>query len=154
APLPALGSGFECGTRDLLNQAHGLSAGQPQVQHRLLRWTFVVLDVGHALIELRREQAQLPALACYAETTAWRQAVRAVGRALVRLFNQPGHARWQRALARVEHAIECVQDTVEPFEAHFETSALRRVESYLHFIRTSLLDTRSPLAGLLPKLKK
>jgi uncharacterized membrane protein YccC len=154
APLPALGSGFESGTRDLLNQAHGLSAGQPQVQHRLLRWTFVVLDVGHALIELRREQAQLPALACYAETTAWRQALRAMGRALARLFTQPGHARWQRALARVEHAIECVQDTVEPFEAHFETSALRRVESYLHFIRTSLLDTRSPLVGLLPKLKK
>ncbi|WP_442964805.1 FUSC family protein [Pseudomonas sp. GXZC] len=154
APLPALGSGFESGTRDLLNQAHGLSAGQPQVQHRLLRWTFVVLDVGHAIIELRREQAQLPTLACYAESTAWRQAVRAMGQALVRLFLKPEHKPWRRALAAVEQAIECVQHSVEPFEAHFETSALRRVESYLHFIRTSLLDTRSPFAGLLPKLKK
>ncbi|NWD24171.1 FUSC family protein [Pseudomonas yamanorum] len=146
APLQALGSGFESGTRDLLNQAYNFSAGKPLVQHRLLRWMFVVLDVGHAIIELRREQAQLPDDPRYAESMPWRQAIRAMGRALIRLFVKPGPQHLQRALASVEHAIECVHQTREPFAAHFETSALRRVESYLHFIRTSLLDPQSPLA--------
>lgn len=146
APLPALGSGFESGTRDLLNQAHGLSVGQPQVQQRLLRWTFVVLEVGHAIIELRREQSQLPDLDCYAEAMLWRQAVRAMGRALIRLFVRPGPKQWRRALAAVERAVHTVQHTEEPIDAYFERSVLRRVESYLHFIRTSLLDPHSPLA--------
>lgn len=145
APLPALGSGFESSTRDLLNQAYNFAAGRASVQHRLLRWTFVVLDVGHAIIELRREQARLPAQACYAESMPWRLAIRAMGRALVRLFVKPGPGYLQRALEAVEHAIECVQQTDEPFAGNFETSALRRVESYLHFIRTSLLDPQSPL---------
>ena len=40
--------------------------------------------------------------------------------------------------------------TDEPFAPHFDTSALRRVKSYLHFIRTSLLDPQSPLAAFAP----
>jgi hypothetical protein len=52
-------------------------------------------------------------------------------------------------LIAVDHAISRVQATDEPFAPHFDTSALRRVKSYLHFIRTSLLDPQSPLAGYL-----
>jgi uncharacterized membrane protein YccC len=146
APLQALSSGFESGTRDLLNQAYGLAASKPQVQRTLLRWAFVVLDIGHAIIELRLEQSRLPAEPCYAESQAWRQAIRALGRALVRLFSKPGPGNLERGLAAVDHAIDCVQNTREPFASHFETSALRRVESYLHFIRSSLLDPDSPLS--------
>ncbi len=40
-----------------------------------------------------------------------------------------------------------MQDADEPFASHFDTSVLRRVKSYLHFIRTSLLDPQSPLAA-------
>ncbi|WP_134609809.1 FUSC family protein, partial [Pseudomonas aeruginosa] len=39
-------SGFESGTRDLLNQAYTFSAGRPDVQRRLLGWMFLVLEVG------------------------------------------------------------------------------------------------------------
>jgi uncharacterized membrane protein YccC len=56
----------------------------------------------------------------------------------------------ERALVAVDHAISRVQATDEPFARHFDTSALRRVQSYLHFIRTSLLDPQSPLAALAP----
>ena len=49
---------------------------------------------------------------------------------------------------RVAKRIGRVQATDEPFAPHFDTSALRRVKSYLHFIRTSLLDPQSPLAAL------
>ncbi|MGY2197984.1 FUSC family protein [Pseudomonas gingeri] len=150
APLQGLASGFESGTRDLLHQAHGVAAGDPQVQRTLLRWALVVLDVGHAIIELRREESALPADPCYHATQPWRQALRAMARSLIRLFVKPGAGNLARALARVEQAIRCVQETQEPFAAHFDTSVLRRVESYLHFIRTSLLASGSPLAIYVP----
>jgi len=149
--LRGLGSGFESRTRDLLHQAYGLAVGQPLVQSRLLRWMFVVLEVGHAIIELRKEQAILPVHPSYAESQPWRQAIRVMGRALARLFLQPTASNHERALVAVEHAISRVQATDEPFARHFDTSALRRVQSYLHFIRTSLLDPRSPLAELGPQ---
>jgi uncharacterized membrane protein YccC len=145
--LKGLASSFESRTRDLMHQAYGFAAGQPQVQRDLLRWMLVVLEVGHAIIELRKEQAILPVHPAYAESQPWRQAIRVMGRALVRLFLQPGHNNLQRALIAVDHAISRVQATDEPFAPHFDTSALRRVKSYLHFIRTSLLDPQSPLAA-------
>ncbi|MET0848985.1 MAG: FUSC family protein, partial [Pseudomonas sp.] len=145
--LKGLASSFESRTRDLLHQAYGLATGQPQVQRDLLRWMFVVLEVGHAIIELRKEQAILPVHPAYAETQPWRQAIRVMGRSLVRLFLQPSQSNLERGLIAVDHAISRVQATDEPFAPHFDTSALRRVKSYLHFIRTSLLDPQSPLAG-------
>ena len=148
--LRGLGSAFESRTRDLLHQAYGLAAGQPRVQSSLLRWMFVVLEVGHAVIELRKEQALLPVHPCYAESQPWRQAIRVMGRALARLFLQPSASNHERALVAVDHAIGRVQATDEPFARHFDTSVLRRVQSYLHFIRTSLLDPQSPLAAQAP----
>ena len=73
-----------------------------------------------------------------------------MGRSLVRLFLQPSASNLERGLIAVDHAISRVQATDEPFAPHFDTSALRRVKSYLHFIRTSLLDPQSPLAELAP----
>ncbi|WP_339432057.1 MULTISPECIES: FUSC family protein [unclassified Pseudomonas] len=146
--LKGLASSFESRTRDLLHQAYGLATGQPTVQKNLLRWMFVVLEVGHAIIELRKEQAILPVHPAYAESQPWRQAIRVMGRALVRLFLQPNQSNLERALVAVDHAISRVAATDEPFAPHFDTSALRRVKSYLHFIRTSLLDPQSPLAAL------
>ncbi|POA46763.1 FUSC family protein [Pseudomonas sp. MPR-ANC1] len=148
--LKGLASSFESRTRDLLHQAYGLAAGEPKVQKNLLRWMFVVLEVGHAIIELRKEQAILPVHPAYAESQPWSQAIRVMGRALVRLFLQPNASNLERALVAVDHAISRVAATDEPFAPHFDTSALRRVKSYLHFIRTSLLDPQSPLAALAP----
>ncbi|WP_213875226.1 FUSC family protein [Pseudomonas sp. dw_358] len=146
--LRGLGSAFESRTRDVLNQAYGLAAGKPQVQRSLLNWMFSVQEVGHAVIELRREQEKLPAHPCYAEDQPWRQANRAMGRSLVRLFIKPSAGNRERSLLAVDLAIERVQATPEPFAPHFDTSALRRILSYLHFIRSSLLDPQSPLASL------
>ncbi|MEP9317162.1 FUSC family protein [Pseudomonas sp. LABIM340] len=143
--LDGLVSSFESGTRDLLNQAYGVAARSPQMQRRLLRWTFVVLEIGHSIIELRVEQENLPNEPCYAQSSPWRQSIRAMGRALIRLFVKPCEANRERALAAVEQAIDCVKTTDEPRAPDFESSPLRRVLSYLHFIRSSLLDPQSPL---------
>ena len=66
---------------------------------------FLVLEVGQAIIELRLEQQRLPQEPCYAERTAWRRAIRPMGRALIRLFLQPGPSNRQRALHAVNQAI-------------------------------------------------
>ncbi|WP_110946931.1 FUSC family protein [Pseudomonas bohemica] len=150
APLRGIRSNFESRTRDLMHQAYGLAAGKPEVQRNLLRWMFVVLEIGHAIIELRREQDILPVHPSYAEWQPWRQAIRAMGRSLVRLFIQPDRHNLARSLYAVDHAIFCVQNSDEPFAPHFDTSPLRRVKSYLHFIRTCLLDPQSPLAAHAP----
>ena len=147
APLPRLGASFESQTRDLMHQAYGLAAGKPLVQRELLRWMFAVLEIGHAVIELRHEQALAPVHPAYAPWQSWRVAIRVMGRALMRLFIQPDPINLQRALAAVDHAINRVQHSDEPFAPHFDTSVLRRVKSYLHFIRSSLLDPRSPFAA-------
>ncbi len=147
APLRGIRSNFESRTRDLMHQAYGLAVSKPEVQRSLLRWMFVVLEIGHAIIELRREQDVLPVHPSYAEWQPWRQAIRAMGRSLVRLFIQPDRHNLARSLYAVDQAIYCVQTADEPFAPHFDTSALRRVKSYLHFIRTCLLDPQSPLAA-------
>lgn len=150
APLAAVNSGFESRTRDLLHQAHGFAVGSPAVQRSLLRWTLVVLDVGHAVLELRREEEKLPVFECYQHSQPWRQAIRTMGRALIRLFVKPGPRNLSRGLLAVERAIICVQEAKEPFASHFQTSPLRRAESYLHFIRTSLLASQSTFSGFSP----
>ncbi|AAO54745.1 putative Fusaric acid resistance protein [Pseudomonas syringae pv. tomato] len=139
APLKRLGSSFESQARDLMHQAYGLAIGKPLIQRELLRWMFVVLEIGHAIIELRHEQALLPIHPAYAGYQPWRIALRVMGRALVRLFIQPDAVNLQRCLAAVDQAIKRVQEADEPFASHFDTSVLRRVKSYLHFIRSSLL---------------
>ncbi len=83
-----------------MHQAYGLAAGQPQVQRDLLRWMFVVLEVGHAIIELRKEQAILPVHPAYAESQPWRQAIRVMGGSLVRLFLQPSASNLERGTDR------------------------------------------------------
>lgn len=150
AKLKGLVNDFESGTRDLLNQAHGLAVGRPDVQRRLLRWMFAVLEIGQGVIELRQEQATLPDEPCYAEDSEWRLGIRALGRALVRLFIQPDDGNRLRALEAVEQAIAAVRATPEPRAPQFDTSPLRRVLSHLHFIRSSLLDPNSPLAEKTP----
>ncbi|TWI56758.1 putative membrane protein YccC [Pseudomonas duriflava] len=149
-PLPGLANRFDSASRDLLNQAYGLANGNPAVQKELMGWTFTVQEIGHAVIELRQEQARLPDSERYAENTPWQQATRAMGRALARLFLKPSSGNLQRALNAVDSAIACVEEAREPDTQHFEESPLRRIQSFLHFIRTSLLDPHGPLASYAP----
>lgn len=149
APLPHLAPAFEGQTRDLLNQAYGVSAGRGEAQRRLIGWAFAVLEIGHAVIELRQLQARLPNAPRYAEGSAWRQAIRVLGRALVRLFLMPGAENLRRALAAVDAALAAVTVVTEPPELPYDESPLRQVQSDLHFIRSALLDPQGPLARYL-----
>ena len=141
-------SRFESGARDLMFQINALSPNEPDIKRDTLRWLFSVLEVGNAVIDLRREVAALPSHARYGKTTPWRVALRALPDALAALFERPREDRFASALAATADAIDEVQQVMADFApSREERHQLLRILSQLHFIRTALLDPQSPLAS-------
>ncbi|WP_250533761.1 FUSC family protein [Caballeronia sp. AZ10_KS36] len=138
---------FESRTRDVLSQIDALAAGRPALQREALRWLFAVLEVGRAVIDLRREIAALSDAPDHAAAQPWRRAIDATLDAVARLFDRPNTARFDAALRCAETAIADVQRHIaasnRPRE---ERHRLQRIASHLHFIRTALLDPESPFA--------
>ncbi|AOK29975.1 MULTISPECIES: FUSC family protein [Burkholderia] len=149
ARLAGLRSRFESGARDLMFQAHALSADQPGAQREALRWMFAVLETGNAVIDLRETLAALPDDPRYAPTMPWRRTIDTARDALAALFSRPAPARLDAALAATVDAIAAAQQALATFAPPRETRhQLQRILSYLHFVRTALLDPESPLAAL------
>ena len=143
-------SRFESGARDLMFQINALAQHEPELKRDTLRWLFSVLEVGNAVIDLRREVAALPADARYARSMPWRVSLRAMRDALAALFERPREDRFDRALAATADAIAAVQQMLAAFTPpREERHQLQRILSQLHFIRTALLDPQSPLESLM-----
>ncbi|HYS65790.1 MAG TPA: FUSC family protein [Paraburkholderia sp.] len=150
AGLSRVRSRFESGARDLMFQINALAQNEPELKRDTLRWLFSVLEVGNAMIDLRREVAALPADARYAESMPWRVSLRAMRGALTALFDAPRADRFDRALAATADAIAAVQQMLATFTPpREERHRLQRILSQLHFIRTALLDPQSPLEPLM-----
>lgn len=102
--------------------------------------------MGHAIIELRTElhgiRTETPDLlpaSAYAALNRLRQTIPA-------LFAEPSAATLEAALAANDATIVEVQSTIGPhYRERSERHRLQRTLSYLHFIRTALLDQQSPL---------
>jgi uncharacterized membrane protein YccC len=149
ASLTRLRSRFESGARDLVFQINGLAEGEPAFRRDTFRWLFAVLEVGNAVLDLRREIATLPADARYAARTPWRVAERKMRDAVAALFDRPGAQRMDAALAATAAATAAVQQLLTTFTPpREERHQLQRILSHLHFIRTALLDPQSPLGAL------
>jgi uncharacterized membrane protein YccC len=147
--LTRLRSRFESGARDLMSQINVLAEGEPVLKLNTLRWLFAVLEVGNAVIDLRREIATLPRDARYADSMPWRVAIRLMRDALATLFHKPRADRLIAALATTADAIAATQQVLATFTmARDERHQLQRILSHLHFIRTALLDPQSPLEDL------
>jgi uncharacterized membrane protein YccC len=147
APLARLRSRFESRARDLAFQAHALMEHDPDEQRDALAWLIAVLEVGHAVIDLRRELGELPVDARYARTMPWRRSISRAGKALTALFARPTDARLDAALAANFDAITATQQALSAFAPPREDRhRLQRILSYLHFVRTALIDPQSPLA--------
>ena len=144
-----LRSRFESGARDLMFQINALAEGEPELKLKTLRWLFAVLEVGNAVIDLRRELATLPADPRYAESTPWRVAIRTMRDTLAALFDHPRAGRMSEALLATADAIASTQLLLATFTpSRDERHQLQRILSHLHFIRTALLDPQSPLEAL------
>jgi uncharacterized membrane protein YccC len=149
ARLPRLRSRFESGTRDLMVQINALAENEPEFRRDTLRWMFSVLEVGNAVLDLRREIATLPADARYARTMPWRVAENSARRAVAALFDRPQTRRMDLALSATTDAIAAVQQLLMAFAPpRDERHQLQRILSHLHFIRTALIDPQSPLEML------
>ncbi|MBN3792536.1 FUSC family protein [Burkholderia sp. Ac-20353] len=149
ARLAGLRTRFESGARDLMHQAHVISADQPDAQRDALRWMFAVLETGNAAIDLRDELATLPPDPRYAATMPWRRAIETMRTALAALFSKPSADRFDATLAATEAAIDATRQALVAFAPpRDERHQLQRILSHLHFVRTALLDQESPLASL------
>jgi uncharacterized membrane protein YccC len=147
--LASLRSRFESGARDLVFQISALADGDASFHRDTFRWLFVVLEVGNAMLDLRREMSSLPAEPMYASKTAWRVAERRTRDAVAALFDRPDARRMHAALAATASATAAVQHLLTTFTpTREERHQLQRILSHLHFIRTALLDPQSPLASL------
>ncbi|NPT61866.1 FUSC family protein [Paraburkholderia elongata] len=142
---------LESGTRDLMHQANALTTDRPDVQAQMLGWMFTVLEVGHAAIDLRTELANLPDNACYAPSAAWRREIQRMLEALAALFGTPTRERLvasrEATSTSIDAALQMLDAAATPREDRHQ---LQRTLSYLHFIRTALLDPRSPLNISMP----
>ena len=148
---------LEGGTRDLMQQASMLTTERLHAPEVALSWMFLVLEVGHAVLELRDEIASMgivtPIRANTGEGGGWQQALRATRLDIEQLFRKPTVEQRMNTLRTTSHAIAVMQATIErvsagvaPFnEAHI--ASMHRIASYLHFIRSALLDPVSPLPG-------
>lgn len=147
APLARVRARFESRARDLAFQAHALMEHEPSEQRDALAWLVAVLEVGHAVIDLRRELSALPSDARYASTMPWRRSISRSSKALTALFARPSDTRLDAALAANFDAIAATQQALAAFAPPREDRhRLQRILSYLHFVRTALIDPQSPLA--------
>ncbi|OAJ59533.1 fusaric acid resistance protein [Paraburkholderia ginsengiterrae] len=150
AGLRRVRSRFESGARDLMFQINALAQNEPELKRDTMRWLFAVLEVGNAMIDLRREVATLPTDPRYATSMPWRVAMRSMRDELAALFDQPREERFDRALAATVDAIVTLQQMLATFTPpREERHQLQRILSQLHFIRTALLDPQSPLEPLM-----
>ena len=149
--LDGLPQRFQSGTHDLMHQLRLLLGGRLREQRRALRWMLVALEVGHAVIDLRRGAAD----ADYIGTLdgRWQGCVDRVLADLASLFERPDPERLNRALVSVLLATGVAQQVLDVVHTDRERRHdLQKLLSYLHFIRTALLDRDAPLGVVARRL--
>jgi uncharacterized membrane protein YccC len=147
--LDNLGNGFESGTRDLFSQIDAFSGKRDDFRQQGLQWLFAVLEVGHAVIDMRNEVLLLAVGGRNAAHAECRRTVSKGLDAIARLFKRPTEARAANALSLIDQAIHSVGKLADAgSSSSADCDGLRRILSQLHFIRSALLDPQSPLATM------
>lgn len=141
--LTGLNQQFQSSTHDLMFQLRMLLMKRSEQHRDAVRWMLVTLEVGHSTIDLRNEALDAP----YAERLqpGWRTSIDAVRRDLAELFEHPDTGRLTYALASVDTAIRVAQSLRDSLRENPERRhRMQRILSYLHFIRSALLDRDAP----------
>ncbi|AIP06016.1 fusaric acid resistance protein [Burkholderia pseudomallei MSHR338] len=143
-PLQGLDQRFQSSSHDLMSQLRNLLMKRSRRHRDALRWMLATLEIGHAVIDLRREMQAFTA-AQPAQALRWRALIDAVREALPRLFETPDAHRLARALKSVNLAIRAVRHTQHLWYAvPDERRRMQRIVSCLHFIRSALIDQDAP----------
>jgi hypothetical protein len=107
---------------------------------------FSVLEVGNAVIDLRREVASFPRTKRFQRGPFWRDVVHGTCKSLESLYATPSSSSLRQALLLTANAITVVREHRQnPAVESNEQRQMQRMLSYLHFIRSALLDPQSPL---------
>jgi uncharacterized membrane protein YccC len=145
--LAGLGQRFQSGTHDLMHQLRLLLNGDRRAHRRALRWMLVTLEVGHAVLDLRREAGRAGWLS--ALDPRWEPALEQVLDDIARLFEQPDAQKVERALISVRAATWVAQEALDLVREERERRHdVQRLLSHLHFIRSALLDRDAPTGAL------
>lgn len=141
--LPDLNHRFQSSTHDLTSQLRLLLTRQSRRRKEAMRWMLATLEVGHAVIDLRRETD----LAHYAHAYRrdWRGSLEQTYGAIAGLFRDPDERRLQQAIECLRKTSAIAQDLLDTVHADRERRHdLQRILSCLHFIRSALLDKEAP----------
>lgn len=137
APLPGLEHRFESSTRDLLRAIAAAQNVRDAHDRLTLDWMFSVLELGRAVIHLRRG----------ARAFQRQGAQRVFGKctsAIERLFRQPTATNRNLAISTVTDAIDWIREEAPGQDAEaLPHHAMRLVLTSLHAIRITLLDNDS-----------
>ncbi|TDV26790.1 putative membrane protein YccC [Paraburkholderia caballeronis] len=145
--LDGLGQRFQSGTHDLMHQLRLLLSGRISAHRRALRWMLVALEVGHAVIDLRREAAHARYIGTLDDR--WPACVERVLADIATLFSRPDRRQLDRALVSVRAATWVAQQVLDAVHTdRGRRHDLQRLLSYLHFIRSALLDRDAPLGAI------
>lgn len=151
--LPGLNRRFQSGTHDLMFQLRMLLTPRSRRHRDALRWMLVTLEVGHAIIDLRKECAA----AAYVNQmdSRWNASIDDLRGDIARLFARPDKRRIARALLAVRAATWVAQDVLDRLRHDRDRRHdLQRMLSCLHFIRTALLDRDAPLGTLRTRVSR
>ncbi|WP_186131829.1 FUSC family protein [Burkholderia gladioli] len=154
APLDGLHARFQSGAHELASHLRQLLMKRSARHRQALRWLFVTLEIGHAVIDLRGELAPF-ATARAAGALRWLAPVRRALRLLPELFEAPDARRLLRAQRSVELAIRAILRARPAWDAiDGERRRMRRLLVGLHFIRTALLDRDAPFVRARRRLRE
>ena len=107
----------------------------------------VALEVGHAVIDLRREAAHARYIGTLDDR--WPACVERVLADIATLFSRPDRRQLDRALVSVRAATWVAQQVLDAVHTdRGRRHDLQRLLSYLHFIRSALLDRDAPLGAI------
>jgi uncharacterized membrane protein YccC len=141
-PVEGLQLRFDSGIRDFVLQIGARPATGRFSQGFLLAWSFASIEIGRAMIELRK---LMPTASLPPEWSTSEQQIRA---AVAHAFTSPSHDACQSALKAVEAALSALSSHRDSSPADSSTGTARvQLSSTLNAIRLSLLDNLVPLEG-------
>jgi uncharacterized membrane protein YccC len=131
---------LESHSRDIGHQLTALSTDDPEFQATAAAWMFTVLDVGHAVLELREDITHIP--------EAWQDtsgACKDAVEAIAVLFDSPTAAHLAAARGAVEQALSMLRDAARHKRSTSEARAtFECMSGYLHFIRVTMAALPAP----------
>ncbi|HDZ16382.1 MAG TPA: FUSC family protein [Methylophaga aminisulfidivorans] len=129
---------FESQTRDLLSQCYGFAGDSPEQYKNLIRMSFAVQIIGHAIIEMEETEQQL--LSEKSVNHDWLQQKEILKQYVTALFKRPNTIQQGILLEQLATMMDWLRPQISTL-SRFESSPPKQLLSHLHIIRNTVLDS-------------